>query len=344
MQRKWFFRGIILIVIAGAAYRLFQDRPVEELVYVSGQTMGTIWYNVKYLDPNLTDHKLPIDSILIDFNQSLSTYISDSEISRLNATGNVERPSQMFLDVMSASNQVYEGSGGAFDATVGPLINAWGFGPDKILQQPDSSAIDSLKTLVDFSSIHFSEDSIAMDVGMSLDFSAIAKGYAVDLIAGFLENQNLKNYMVEIGGEVRVRGLNDSGEKWKIGIEDPTVDRSEQKLLAIVQLENQSMATSGNYRNYYKIGERTIAHTIDPRTGYNTNHNLLSASVFTTDCMSADAYATAAMVLGLDKSIAMLEENGLEGFFVYTNDLGDLATYVSEGLKSQVTLDTTKEE
>ncbi len=333
MGRKLIFRIIFVIVIAGAAYRYFTFQRSElQLTYVTGQTMGTIQYNVKYLSSDPENYKPQIDSVLKAFNQSLSTYIPDSEISTLNKTGELADPSSMFLDVIESSQYVFSSTEGTFDPTVGPLVNAWGFGPDKILKVPDSAVVDSLMQLVGFEAISFSNDLIGMNPEMYLDFSAIAKGYAVDLLADFLGSKDFENYMVEIGGEVIAKGVNQDGEVWKIGIEDPMVNRNEQKLLAIVKLNNLAMATSGNYRNYYEVGDRIIAHTIDPRTGYNTNHNLLSASVFAKDCMTADAFATAFMVVGVGEAKRIAVQNDLEIFLIYQEESGELRSYVSEGL------------
>lgn len=337
MSRKIIFRGILLIVILGAAYRFFVSQPRYAMTHVTGQTMGTIQYNVKYLGEDVPDYKLQIDSILQAFNQSLSTYIRDSEISTLNYTGQLEAPSKMFLEVIKTSKEVYESTGGAFDPTVGPLVSAWGFGADKKPEVPDSSTISRLKQTVGLSKVQIGEQ-VRMDSVMSLDFSAIAKGYAVDLIADFLKSKQLRNFMVEIGGEVVAMGENDLNEVWKIGIEDPMVSIDERKLLAIVKLKDLAMATSGNYRNYYKVGDRTIAHTIDPRSGYNTSHHLLSATVFAKDCMRADAFATAFMVLGLEESISLLESNDLEAFLIYEDESGNLKSYVSDGLQKHIAL------
>lgn len=342
MSRKLFFRGIVLLVIIGAVWRFFQNRPEEQLVYVTGQTMGTITYNVKYLSKDGENLKEEIDSVLVAFNQSLSTYIPNSEISLLNRTGRLFQPSDMFLDVMKSSSEVFEATGGAFDPTVGRLVNAWGFGPDKIMKVPDSSVIDSLKNHIGFDQVMLSNDTVYMPYGMYLDFSAIAKGYAVDLVADLLKANDLENFMVEIGGEVVANGVNAEGEIWKIGIEDPLVSKEERKLLAIVKLKGLGMATSGNYRNYYTVGSRTIAHTIDPRTGYNTNHTLLSASVFARDCMTADAYATAFMVLGLEESRKIAESEHLDAFLIYQDEAGALKSYVSSGLQPLVELNNTE--
>ncbi len=338
MLSKWFFRGVLLVVVLGAAYNLYISRTNRELLHLTGTTMGSIVYNVKYIGESPVKHQEAIDSILVAFNQSLSTYIPDSEISQLNQTGSLKNPSAMFLEVLEKSQMVFDLSKRAFDPTVGPLVNAWGFGPNKILSVPDSAKIDSLLSYTGFSKVVFSNEVIRMDSGMYLDFSAIAKGYAVDLIARFLSSQGYVDYMVEIGGEVRAAGLNQDGDIWKLGIEDPTVEQNQQRLLAIVQLNGLSMATSGNYRNYYKVGERNIAHTIDPRSGHNTRHNLLSASVFAKDCMTADAFATAFMVMGLDASKELLEDSDMEAFLIFSKEDGSIASYVTEGIQPMVTL------
>lgn len=337
MSRKLIFQGILLVVVIGAVYQFFTHQPKYTMTHVTGQTMGTIQYNVKYMGDNVPDYKKEIDSILLAFNQSLSTYIHDSEISELNYTGKLANPSDMFLEVIKRSDEIYQSTNGAFDPTVGPLVSAWGFGANKQPTVPDSATVQALKRKVGFSKISLGEE-IQLDSAMYLDFSAIAKGYAVDLIADFLQARNLSNFMVEIGGEVRSMGENDQNEIWKIGIEDPMVELDQQRLLAIVRLKDQAMATSGNYRNYYQIGDRIIAHTIDPRTGYNTSHHLLSASVFAEDCMSADAYATAFMVLGLDSAITIMKQDQLNGFLIYQDDTGKLRSYVTKGLNKYVDL------
>jgi thiamine biosynthesis lipoprotein len=337
MARKLIFRGIVLIVVLGAAYRLFTSQPEFELMHVTGQTMGTIQYNVKYLGDDVPSYKREIDSILVAFNQSLSTYIPASEISRLNTSGSLDSPSKMFNDVLKRSKTIYETTDGAFDPTVGPLVSAWGFGADKKPAIPDSVTVDSLKQLVGFHKLNIGT-TVIMDKSMYLDFSAIAKGYAVDLVAEFLEGNEFENYMVEIGGEVRTKGVNEQNVIWKIGIEDPMVGMDEQRLMAIVQLNDLSMATSGNYRNYYQLEGRTIAHTIDPRTGYNTTHSLLSASVFAEDCMTADAYATAFMVLGLEGSKEILSNSNLDAYLIYQDSEGELKSFVSEGIAGSLEL------
>lgn len=341
-KRKLFFRSIVAIVVIGALYRYFSSRPSEYLTHITGQTMGTITYNVKYIEEGRPVSQTDIDSVLLAFNQSLSTYIPDSEISTLNQSGELMNPSRLFTDVMQESYRIYEMTSGAYDPTVGTLVNVWGFGPDKSRLVPDTALVDSLRQYVGLSKIKQKSSGISMDTLMYLDFSAIAKGYAVDLISDLLLEHGLTDHMVEIGGEVRAHGVNDQGKTWAIGIEDPLVEKEEQRLLGIVRLKNKAMATSGNYRSYYMVGDRLIAHTIDPRTGYNTTHNLLSASVFSNSCMTSDALATAFMVLGLEESKRVVESTEVEAFLIFQKEDGSLASYVSDGLKPYIDLDKTQ--
>ncbi len=212
-------------------------------------------------------------------------------------------------------------------------------GPKGVTHSPDSSEVDSLLALVNFSSVSFTDDYVAKRSGMYLDFSAIAKGYAVDLVGLYLEGLGVEHYMVEIGGEVRTKGANMDGNLWRIGIEDPLVSRYERKLLAIVSMEDNSLATSGNYRNYYEKDGEIFAHIVDPRTGYNNFNNILSASVFARDCMMADAFATAFMVMGVSASVELVEGDPyIEAILIYREG-DETKTYVSTGIADYVTMD-----
>ncbi|MEP1094557.1 MAG: FAD:protein FMN transferase [Cyclobacteriaceae bacterium] len=323
--------GIVLVIaFLWQAYRQ-NDEPTQ--MHVTGLTMGTIVYNVKYLG-STNDFKSEIDQVLAEFNQSLSTYIPDSEISRLNADGQLNFESRYFLPVLRTSKEVFFKTNGTFDPSIGPLVQAWGFGPNKKIPEMDRAKIDSLKKVIGFDRVVFDSNSASLPENYQLDFSAIAKGYAVDLVAELLEVEKIENYMVEIGGEVRSKGLNEKQETWTLGIEDPTVNRDERRLYAIARLKDRSLATSGNYRNYYEKDGRTYAHIIDPRTGYNAKHDLLSVSVFAQNCMTADAYSTAFMVLGIDSSMAIVEnDSDLDAIFIYQNDEGNLESLVSNGIK-----------
>lgn len=310
---------------------LRQDSP--RLNHITGQTMGTIIYNVKYVDVEFEGLDKEISDVLVAFNQSLSTYIPTSEISRLNDQGNFLFESNFFYPVLKKSKEIYNNTGGTFDPSIGLLVQAWGFGPDQKLPKIDSTTVDSLMAMTGFDRVEFNEDSISMPTNFQIDFSAIAKGYAVDVVGELLESKGITNYMVEIGGEVRCRGNNYEEKPWSLGIEDPTVSTLEQKLLAIVRLRDRSLATSGNYRNYYEEDGKIYAHIIDPRTGYTSKHNLLSASVFASNCMTADAYATAFMVVGFDYARELILAFDLDAILIYRNEEGKIDSFVSKGIQ-----------
>lgn len=331
---------LLLLVAVVYLYRQNQQKPVEEIiekvtgkVTLNGNTMGTT-YNITYLDPSERDFKASIDSLLLVFNQSLSTYIPDSELSRFNQSDTLFFKLPYFLPVLQSSKTVYEITEGAFDPTVGPFVNLWGFGPTGP-QLKDSVNIDAMLDLVGFNKISFDSASVRKTKpGMYLDFSAIAKGYGVDVVAEFLQGKGIENLLVEIGGELVARGVNEKGELWKVGINRPEELGRADELYSIVALENKGMATSGNYRNYYEAGGVKISHTINPATGKPVNHGLLSATVLADDCMTADAYATAMMVMGTEKAIALQKTQSLlEIFLIYSDSTGQLKSYASEGIK-----------
>lgn len=331
-QRYYFFSIVLLIV---TIYTIIPKKEKIRLSHFTGQTMGTIRYNVKVVGSEKYQFQASIDSLLLNFNAALSTYIETSEISQFNKT-NLATPSELMREVFEASQQVHKETNGAFDPTVGPLINRWGFGPDKKINTPDTLTIDSLLSLIGLSKVTYESGLLTKENGVYLDFSAIAKGQAVDEIGKWLETKGVNNYMVEIGGEVRCRGKNERDELWSIGIEDPTVETLEQKLFAIAKMEDRSLATSGNYRNYFEEDGKMYAHIIDPRTGFTAKHTLLSASVFADNCMMADAYATAFMVMGLEESLALVERTeGLDAVFIFRSD-DELDVYITTGMTNLI--------
>jgi len=300
---------------------------------LAGKTMGTT-YNIVYLDEANRDFQTSIDSLLVVFNQSLSTYVPDSELSKFNLGDTLDFKLPYFLPVLKASKTVFDKTGGAFDPTVGPLVNLWGFGPGGP-ELKDSTDINLLLKLVGFDKIEFDQNQLRKKVpGIYLDFSAIAKGYGVDVVGDFLQAKGIGNFLVEIGGELVARGVNEKGELWKVGVNRPEESANASELISIIALQDRGMATSGNYRNYYLKDSVKISHTINPATGYPVNHNLLSATVLAKDCMTADAYATALMVMGTDKAIALdsaLKE--IEVFLIFSDSNGGFKTYASESLK-----------
>lgn len=332
-------RRILLVALAiGILIVYRQIKPVESRVlqHLTGTTMGTIPYSIKYMAGESENFQVEIDSLLIAFNQSLSTYIPNSEISRFNKYDSISFESQFFYPVLEMSAEMFKNSGGAYDPTIGPLVNAWGFGPEK-KSSLDSARVDSLLNVVGFDQINYNKKFATKPSHTYLDFSASAKGYALDVIADYLQQRLIMDYMIEIGGEVRCQGLNENNTVWKIGIEKPEMSQSSGNPYAVVFVNNRSLATSGNYRNYYIEDGKIIAHTISPFTGYTVSHTLLSASIFAPNCTLADGYATACMVMGLEEAIKMIEKlNGVDAFFIYSDEDGSLNSYATAGIQSQI--------
>ena len=337
---------LVLLVFIVWKWRSSNSQQLP-LVEFSGLTMGTIGYNVKYFDAEARDFSQEIDSLLKVWNLSLSTYIPESEISRFNkGLDCFEFESEYFYPVLKASSKVFEQSNGAFDPTVGPLVNAWGFGPEKSML-PDSSVVDSLRMLVGFDKINFNENEVCKsNPGSQLDFSAVAKGYAVDVVADYLESYGIENLLVEIGGELLCKGTKNDDQPWRTAIEDPTVAVYERDYLAVVNLRDKAVATSGKYRNYYVKDGIKYAHTLDPKSGFPISHRLLSASVFAGNCMEADAYATAFMVLGLEKSKEILANNPeLDAYLIYSKEDGEIGTFITDGIAPSIeTVETDEDE
>jgi len=328
---------IFVIVLFVVVFVRKGNSPGKE-VLLTGRTMGPIEYHVKYLSKERVSYQKEVDSVLKAFNQSLSTYIPTSEISRFNQADSLVFETAYMLPVLEASERVYNMTGGAFDPTVGPLVNAWGFGPNKT-PSADTSKIDSLLRFVGFDKVSFTDTKVVKGIpGIYLDFSAVAKGYGVDLVGKFLESKGIGNYMVEIGGEVVCKGKSEKGDWWLIGVDNPYLDAKSENIAATVQLENRAMATSGNYRNFYEVNGKKYAHTIDPSTGRPVAHSLLSASVFAPDCMTADALATACMVMGVEKAVQLFEGNPqLDAILIYHGSDNKIHTHVTSGIKKNVT-------
>ena len=306
--------------------------------HIEGRTMGTT-YNIKYKADKSHIWAKEIDSILKEVNNSLSTYIPASTISRFNFSDEAVKADAFFEEVFLAAKEVYELTDGAFDPTVMPLVNAWGFGFED-MANVDSSLIDSLLQFTSFSKVQMEGKWVTKEKpGIMLDFAAIAKGYGVDIIADFFESKAVKNYMVEIGGEVRVKGRNHEKKNWVIGLEiaEETISR-EQHYKAIIHLSDKSIATSGNYRNFYYKDGLKYAHTIDPKNGYPALNDMLSATVIHKSCMMADALATAFMVMGKEKALALAgKQKDIMVYFVYRDEKGKESVFYSEKLKNNIT-------
>ena len=323
----------LAILIVGTILIISQQRntPYQKC---SGTIFGTV-YNITYqhdkdIQPELVAKMQEVDSALSMFNEQ-------SIISHINRNEDVT-PNDMFLNVFKLAQHVADDTNGAFDITVAPLVNIWGFG-FKRGQTPSQPAIDSLLLLIGHRKVKYDGHRIVKhDPRIMLDCSAIAKGYGADVVAAVLDDKGIKNYLVEIGGEIVTRGINEKRLPWKIGVTKPTDDALQEggELQTILNVTDKAMATSGNYRNFYYKGGRRYAHTIDPKTGYPVQHNILSATVLTDQCARADAYATAFMVMGLDRAKKVLEKNpDLMAYIIY-DDNGQNKVWYSPSLQDKI--------
>ncbi len=339
VRKKNIIYTLILVTLVVIVY-FIRDSGQEPLVVFSGRTMGPIVYNIKYYDREERNFKKEVDSLLEAFNASLNTYIPDSEISRFNRDSAFSFSSPYFPLVLESSKRIHQITGGAYDPTVMPLVNAWGFGPGTAVN-PDSVYIDSLMQFVGFDQINFSENEVwKNDRRTALDFSASAKGYGVDVVIDYLASRGIENAFVEIGGEVRVSGRNlDIDGPWRIAILDPGSTEANPYSIAMVELEDRAMATSGNYFNYRVIDGIRYSHTLNPVTGYPEVSPILSASVFASSCMEADALATAFMVMGHRRAIDFLNEHEeYDAFLIFDSGQGQVSTYATEGVSQSIKL------
>ncbi len=301
---------------------------------LEGFTQGTT-YHITYQSKDTLDLSTTVDSILHAFDMSLSTWIPGSIISRVNNNEDPEVDG-MFTKVFRESERVNAISGGAFDITVGPLIDAWGFGPGKKVEM-DSAIIDSLLQYIGMSKVKMEGKHVVKEMPqLRLDVNAIAQGYSVDVVCACLDSLKIKNYMVEIGGEIRVKGVNPAGRMWKIGIDRPDFGNMipGERLQKELNLTDHALATSGNYRKFFEEDGVKYAHSIDPLTGYPKQDRLLSASIVTKECITADAYATVCMVSGFEKAKEfILSQNQVEAYFIYSDDKGRYREWFTPGLR-----------
>ena len=326
---------VLLIVGTILIIRQQQSTPYQKN---AGLIFGTT-YNISYqYDEDIQEE---IEAELRKVDDKFSMFNSQSVVARLN-NGEAPELSNDFIDVFNLARQISDDTDGAFDITVAPLVNAWGFG-FKNEQAPTKEQVDSLRQLIGYQHVTLNGKTITMQKpGMMLDFSAIAKGYGVDVVAQLLERHDIKNFMVEIGGEITTRGINPERVPWKIGVNKPNEDalNKSHELQTILNVTDMSMATSGNYRNFYVKEGKKYAHTIDPKTGYPVQHTLLSATVLADRCAIADAYATSFMVLGMDGAKQILERHKeLMAYLIFTDSKGYLAVWYSPSLKDKIVKD-----
>ncbi|MCS3257548.1 FAD:protein FMN transferase [Bacteroides thetaiotaomicron] len=301
----------------------------------SGFVFGTV-YKIAYQHD--ADLKPEIEAELKRFDQSLSPFNDSSIISRVNRNEELVTDS-FFQTCFNRSIEISRETKGAFDITIAPLANAWGFGFKKGAF-PDSLMIDSLLQITGYEKVKLENGKVVkQDPSVMLSCSAVAKGYSVDVIARLLDRKGIKNYMVDIGGEVVVKGKNATGDLWRIGINKPYDDSLavKQDIQVVLNLTDLGMATSGNYRNYYYKDGKKYAHTIDPRTGYPVQHSILSSTVIAEDCMTADALATSFMVMGLEEAEKFCKANPMiDAYFIYSGENGEFKTYYTDGMKKYI--------
>ncbi len=354
VNKKWWHIPFLLLLCAGTIYVIRTNNTTEnstsgmhesaaigeawndaDIQKCSGSVFGTE-YHITY--QNGGDIHNELKEVMADVDNSLSPFNKESVITAINNGNNVEADS-MFTDVFDMAKNVAEETQGAFDITVAPLVNAWGFGfKNKI--DVSKEKIDSIRKYVGFEKVRMENGKVIKeDKNIMLDCSAIAKGYGVDAVGRYLEKKKIRNYMVEIGGEIRVKGCNPEGRLWKVGISKPIDDslNVNGEIQEVLMVSDIAIATSGNYRNFYIKDNKKYAHTIDPRTGYPVQHSILSSTVVAPTCALADAYATSFMVVGLDEAKKILARHKeLQAYFIYTDSKGKMATWCTKDLEDNL--------
>ncbi len=330
---KFIFPVFIVVILFS-----YCNRQSGDIIRITGEAQGTT-YQLTWLSETGIDYNSAIDSILKVIDLSLSTYVPSSIISRINRNDTSVILDDHFIQVFNKAQDVSEKTNGLFDVTVAPLINAWGFGFTN-KAAVDSIMIDSLLTFTGYDLVRMDGRQLVKEKPqVMLDFNAIAQGYTVDVLASFLESKGINNYMVELGGEIKTKGKKQKNKYWTVGIDQPNETPADGRpLKAIIQMRDRGLATSGNYRKFYIANGEKRAHIIDPHTGYPAKHNLLSATVLAPDCMTADAYATAFMVMGMNEVKHFLfghPELQLDVFFIY-DEKGSWKTYSSGKLKKML--------
>lgn len=338
MKKKKYIVLLALVVIFVPLYFILHKSPKPvEVAYVhnEGKAQGT-YYSATYQQPEGKDLQPEIEQFFSDFDASLSTYRPNSIISKINQNNDSVVTDAYFENMFKAAQEVSEKSNGAFDITVGPLVNAWGFG----FETNDKSKLPDvakLLPLIGYQKVKLVNHKIIKEnPNIIIDASGIAQGYSADLIAAIFEKNGCKNYMIDIGGEIMCKGLNPKGKKWQIGVDKPVDDPEDAsgELQTVLSISDIAVTTSGNYRKFYYKDGKKYAHTINPKTGYPVSHNLLSATVIAPTCIMADAYATAFMVVGVDSAMALCKRiPGMDCYLIYTDELGKYQVTYTDGFK-----------
>lgn len=330
-MKNWIYILLIAFACNSSQYKLSQVHNV-------GFAQGTS-YNVKYMSNEGKDYHHEIDSIFLAIDSSLSTYVNYSLISQLNKGDTTVVLDNHFVRVFKAAQKVSQISNGLFDCTLAPLVDAWGFG-ERERQAMDSLTVYSLLQEVGYESVSLKGDTALSNPNYrSFDFNALAQGYTVDVIADFLNKQAIQDYLIEVGGELRAKGMNSRNNIWTVGIDKPSnkIDKND-RFQVVLKLKDKSLATSGNYRKFYKKDGQKFSHTINPISGYPVRHTLLSATVIADDCMIADAYATTFMVMGVEQTQEFLKKHPeLEAFLIYSDENNLWVNWSTNGFETLTT-------
>lgn len=319
-MKTWLVAFASLMLLAGC------EQPPQQ-VHLSGPTMGTT-YNIKYIvqdgQPSSQDLQTEVDRLLEQVNDQMSTYRKDSELSRFNQHQSTDpyEVSEQTATVVKEAIRLNQVTQGALDVTVGPLVNLWGFGPEARPEVvPSDEELAERKANVGIHHLSVDGNKLSKDLPhLYVDLSTIAKGWGVDVVADYLQSEGIHNYMVEVGGEIRLKGLNRDGVPWRIAVEKPTVD--ERSVQEIIEPGDMAIATSGDYRNYFERDGVRYSHIIDPQTGRPIHNRVVSVTVLDKSCMTADGLATGLMVLGDKKGIEIAEQNQIPVFMIVKTDDG----------------------
>ena len=335
-KKKLIWQLPFLILLIVGTILIIRNQNITPFHNDKGMVFGTTYSITYQADSSLhTSIKKELQKV----DEALSPFNKQSVITAVNENRNMT-VNKMFADVFLMAEKISEDTDGAFDITVAPLVNAWGFG-FKSGKHPSRHDIDSLKTIIGYKKVSLNDLRVTKtDPRVMLDCSSIAKGYGSDAVAAMLERHGVKNYMVEIGGEIVTKGISQKRMPWKIGVTKPIDDSLSlsQEIQCIINVTDKSMATSGNYRNFYYHGGKKYAHTIDPKTGYPVQHSILSATVIANNCATADAYATAFMVMGMEKAQKLLERHPeLMAYIIFADKDGIIQTWCSPSLKGKIT-------
>lgn len=328
--------ALILLIIGSCKT---DPKPLQKII-INGNAQGT-YYNITYFDEKGRNFKSDIDSLLMIVDKSVSIYDTASIISRVNNNDTSVIIDMIFVENFNLSQKISALTQGSFDITVGPLVNAWGFGFKK-KEKITTILIDSLLNFVGFQNVAIINGKVQKKhSGIRIDFNAIAQGYSVDLVGKYFDDIGIQNYLIDIGGEVMGKGKKPDGKSWVVGIDKPLEDGNyDHQLQAKLKLDDKSLATSGNYRKFYIENGVKYSHTIDPKTGYPVQHSLLSATVLANDCGTADALATAFMVMGVEKAKIFLQNNpDFDAYLIYAGKSGIIETFITKGVEQKLITD-----